>query len=174
MSKALDDRLGVALVLELMKNAPRNVDLVAAFTVQEEIGMRGAQVAARHFKPDIGIAVDATPANDLPMQRDGENTFYNSKLGLGPAIYVRNSNTIDDPRLVQFLYGDRPAGADPIPVASTGRRRDRCGRDPAGRGWRSGDLYLRAAPLYTHGHERGANRSTGRTPMRCYSKGCED
>jgi endoglucanase len=103
MSKALDNRLGVALVLELIKHAPQSVDLLAAFTVQEEIGMRGAQVAASYFRPDAAIVVDATPAHDLPMQRDGENTFYNSKLGLGPAIYVRNSSSIDDPRLVRFF-----------------------------------------------------------------------
>jgi putative aminopeptidase FrvX len=103
MSKALDNRLGVSIVLELIKHAPASVDLLAAFTVQEEIGMRGAQVAANHFQPDAAIVVDATPAHDMPMQREGENAFYNSKLGLGPAIYVRNSNTIDDPRLVRFF-----------------------------------------------------------------------
>lgn len=120
MSKALDDRLGVALVLELMKNAPRTVDLVAGFTVQEEIGMRGAQVAAHHFKPDMAIVVDATPANDLPMQRDGENAFYNSKLGLGPAIYVRNSNTIDDPRLVRFFAEAAQRARIPFQVRQPG------------------------------------------------------
>ena len=120
MSKALDNRLGVAIVLELMKHAPRNVDLVAAFTVQEEIGMRGAQVAAHHFKPDIGIVVDATPANDLPMQREGENTFYNSKLGLGPAIYVRNSNAIDDPRLVRFFVETATRARIPFQVRQPG------------------------------------------------------
>jgi putative aminopeptidase FrvX len=82
---------------------PASLDVLAAFTVQEEIGLRGAQVAANHFRPDLAIVIDATPANDLPMQREGENTFYNSKLGLGPAIYVSNQSTIDDPRLVRFF-----------------------------------------------------------------------
>ncbi|MBI2759781.1 MAG: M42 family peptidase [Chloroflexi bacterium] len=103
MSKALDNRLGVARLIELIKSAPSNIDLLAAFTVQEEIGLRGAKVAAQYFNPDLAIAIDATPANDLPMQYEGENTFYNTKLGLGPAIYVNNSSTIDDPRLVRFL-----------------------------------------------------------------------
>ncbi len=48
-------------------------------------------MAAHYFKPDLAIVIDATPANDLPMQIEGENTFYNTKLGLGPAIYVSNS-----------------------------------------------------------------------------------
>ncbi len=103
MSKSLDDRIGVAMLIELVKSAPGNVDLLAAFTVQEEIGLRGAKVAAHYFNPDIAIVIDATPANDLPMQQEGENTFYNTKLGLGPAVYVANSSTLDDPRLVRFI-----------------------------------------------------------------------
>jgi putative aminopeptidase FrvX len=103
MSKALDDRIGVAILMALVKTAPSNIDLLAAFTVQEEIGLRGAKVAANYFMPDMAIAIDATPANDLPMQREGENTFYNTKLGLGPAIYVSNASTLDDPRLVRFV-----------------------------------------------------------------------
>jgi endoglucanase len=103
MSKALDNRLGVATLIELVKAAPSNIDLLAAFTVQEEIGLRGAKVAAQHLNPDVAIVIDATPANDLPMQTKGENIFYNSKLGLGPAIYLTDSSAIDDPRLVRLL-----------------------------------------------------------------------
>jgi tetrahedral aminopeptidase len=103
MSKSLDDRIGVALLIELVKSAPRHVDLLAAFTVQEEIGLRGARVAANYFEPDLAIAIDATPAEDLPVQYDGENTFYNTMLGLGPAVYVANASTLDDPRLVRFV-----------------------------------------------------------------------
>ncbi len=103
MSKALDDRIGVAILIELVKSAPSHVDLLAAFTVQEEIGLRGAKVAAHYFEPDAAIVIDATPANDLPMQQDGENTFYNTRLGMGPAIYLANSSTLDDPRLVRFM-----------------------------------------------------------------------
>ncbi len=103
MSKSLDNRLGIATLIELLKVSNPNIDLCAAFTVQEEIGLRGAKVAAQYFKPDLAIVIDATPANDLPMQFEGENIFYNTKLGLGPAIYVSNSSTIDDPRLVRFM-----------------------------------------------------------------------
>jgi len=103
MSKAIDDRIGVVTLIELLKAAPPNIDVLAAFTVQEEIGLRGAKVAANYFHPDLGIAIDSTPANDMPMQRDGENTFYNSRLGYGPAIYLANSSAMDDPRLVRFI-----------------------------------------------------------------------
>ena len=120
MSKALDDRLGVATLIELVKSAPSNIDLLAAFTVQEEIGLRGAKVAAQYFHPDMAIAIDATPANDLPMQYEGENTFYNTKLGLGPAIYVNNSSTIDDPRLVRFLQETAEKSKIPYQIRQPG------------------------------------------------------
>lgn len=103
MSKALDNRIGVATLIELVKSAPTNIDVLAAFTVQEEIGLRGAKVAAQALDPDLGIVIDATPANDLPMQTSGENTFYNCRLGLGPAIYVADASAIGEPRLVAYL-----------------------------------------------------------------------
>lgn len=103
MSKAIDDRIGVAILIELLKHAPKNIELCLAFSVQEEIGLRGAKVAAYHFNPDLAIAVDSTPARDLPEFDGAENTTYNTRLGFGPAIYVANSSAVDDPRLVRFL-----------------------------------------------------------------------
>ena len=103
MSKAIDDRIGVATLIELLKHAPANIDLCAAFSVQEEIGLRGAKVAAQYFNPDMAIAIDSTPAYDLPVYDGSENTSYNVKLGLGPAIYIADGSTLHDPRLVRFL-----------------------------------------------------------------------
>ncbi len=103
IAKALDDRFGVVTLLELVKNAPANIDLLAAFTVQEEIGVRGAKVAAYAFNPDLAVVVDATPANDLPSWDGEENNSFNTKLGLGPAIYIADDNTFSDPRLVRHL-----------------------------------------------------------------------
>ena len=71
--KALDNRLGVATLIELVKHAPPNIDLQAAFTVQEEIGSRGARVAAFAFNPDLAIVLDSTPAYDLPAWDTDEN-----------------------------------------------------------------------------------------------------
>ncbi len=102
-AKALDDRIGVATLIELLRHAPPNVDLLAAFTVQEEVGLRGAQVAAHAHNPDLGIALDCTPANDLPAWDGEENTRYNTRLGAGPAIYVADSATLSDPRLIRHL-----------------------------------------------------------------------
>ncbi len=101
--KALDDRLGVATLIELLKHAPENVELLAAFSVQEEIGLRGARVAAYGFNPDLAIAVDSTPAFDLPVWEETENSVYNTRLGGGPAIYIADSGTLSDPRLIRHL-----------------------------------------------------------------------
>lgn len=105
MAKSIDDRIGVAIVIELLKNAPSNVDICAAFTVQEEIGLRGAKVAAQYFCPDLAIAIDSTPANDLPVHDGSENMTYNTKLGFGTAIYIADGSMLHDPRLVRFLAG---------------------------------------------------------------------
>ena len=103
MSKSIDDRIGVAMLIELLKNAPKNIELCLSFSVQEEIGLRGAKVAGYYFNPDLAIAVDSTPSRDLPDFDGKENYTYNTKLGFGPAIYMANSSTIDNPRLVSFL-----------------------------------------------------------------------
>jgi tetrahedral aminopeptidase len=102
-AKALDNRLGVATLIELIKHAPPQVDLQAAFTVQEELGLRGARVAAYALDPDMAIAIDSTPANDLPVWDSSENAVYNTRLGAGPALYIADSGTLSDPRLVSYL-----------------------------------------------------------------------
>jgi endoglucanase len=138
LSKSIDDRIGVATVVELLKDAPSSVDLCAAFTVQEEIGLRGAKVAAQYFNPDLAIAVDSTPAHDLPMFDDTENVSYNTKLGAGPAIYVADGSTLHDPRLVRFLA--ETAEAEHIPYQF---------RQPGGGGTNSGSIQRALAGIPT-------------------------
>ena len=103
MAKSIDDRIGVAILIELIKHTPANIDLCAAFSVQEEIGLRGAKVAAHFFAPDLAIAIEATPARDLPSQNGSENTTYNTRLGLGPAVGITDGAALHDSRLVQLL-----------------------------------------------------------------------
>jgi putative aminopeptidase FrvX len=138
MSKAIDDRIGVATLIELFRQAPPTIDLCAAFSVQEEIGLRGAKVAAQYFKPDIAIAVDSTPANDMPLYDGGENISYNTKLGLGPAIYIADGSTLHDPRLVRFLA--ETAEAEGIPYQF---------RQPGGGGTDSGAIQRSLAGIPT-------------------------
>lgn len=109
-ARALDDRIGVASLIELFRHAPPNIDLLAAFTVQEEVGLRGARVAAYALDPDLAIVLDCTPARDLPVYDsqgftpiDVENLHYNTRLGGGAAIYIADRSTISDPRLIRHL-----------------------------------------------------------------------
>jgi len=120
LSKAIDDRIGVATLIELIKSAPPHLDLLAAFSVQEEIGLRGATVAGYTFNPDLAIAIDATPAYDLPKYDGQESVFYNTRLGLGPAIYVQNRSAIDDPRLVRCLRETAEAHKIPYQIRQPG------------------------------------------------------
>jgi endoglucanase len=136
LSKSIDDRIGVATLIELVKHAPSNIDLCAAFTVQEEIGLRGAKVAAYYFNPDLAIAVDSTPARDLPVFDGGENMTYNARLGLGPAIYIADGSTLHDPRLVRFL--EETARAEKVPYQI---------RQPGGGGTDSGAIQRSLAGI---------------------------
>jgi putative aminopeptidase FrvX len=120
MAKSIDDRIGVATLIELLKHAPSDIDLCLAFSVQEEIGLRGAKVAAQYFKPDLAIAIDSTPANDLPLHDGSENTIYNTRLGLGPAIYVADGSTFHDPRLVRLLRETAEAEKIPYQIRQPG------------------------------------------------------
>jgi len=130
LAKALDNRLGVVTLLELFKNAPANIDLLGAFTVQEENGLRGAKVAAYTFDPDLAIVVDATPANDLPTWDGEENTSFNTKLGHGPAIYIADGDTLSDPRLVRYLIETAQSEAIPYQI-----------RQPGGGGTDAGSIH---------------------------------
>lgn len=120
LGKALDDRLGVATLLELVKNPPPGIQLLASFSVQEEIGLRGARVAAYALNPDVAIAVDSTPANDLPTWDGEENAFFNTRLGAGPAIYVVDRGTLSDPRLVQHFVRTAEKEGIPHQIRQTG------------------------------------------------------
>ena len=100
IGKAFDNRAGCAALVELLRTEPYPFDLVAAFTVQEEVGLRGAEVAAYSIKPDVAFVLESTPAYDLPNKDD---VSPNVALGEGPSIYVMDRGTIQDPRLVSFI-----------------------------------------------------------------------
>jgi putative aminopeptidase FrvX len=100
MGKAFDDRVGCAVLVELLQGEPFRFDLHAAFTVQEEVGLRGASVAAYATDPDCGLALEGTVADDLPKEKEGSPT---TELGKGPAVTVMDRSFIADKRLVQLL-----------------------------------------------------------------------
>lgn len=88
--KAFDDRVGCAVLIELLK-ADYPFDLYGVFTVQEEMGLRGARVAAFAVDPDAGIALEGTICDELPRERDVPTA---TKLDHGPAITVADRSFI--------------------------------------------------------------------------------
>jgi endoglucanase len=134
--KALDDRIGVATLIELVQHAPPGIDLQAAFTVQEENGLRGARVASYAFDPDLAIVLDSTPAFDQPAWDDNENTRYNTRLGHGPAIYIADAATLSDPRLVRHLVETAESLGIPYQI-----------RQPGGGGTDAGAIHKQRAGI---------------------------
>jgi endoglucanase len=99
VSKAMDDRIGVAVLIETLlklKKTPHQVYFV--FSVQEEVGLRGATTAAFGLDPDIGIAVDVTRSGDTP-----KGIKMDVSLGSGPAIKVRDGGMLSDPQVVDWM-----------------------------------------------------------------------
>jgi len=99
--KSLDNRISVFILISALRRVENcGCDLYAVFTAQEEVGIRGARVAAQRIQPEIGIALDTTIANDLPGSGDHEAC---TKLGDGTAIKVMDKSVICTPSLVEFL-----------------------------------------------------------------------
>lgn len=97
--KAIDDRIGCAILLEtLKKDLP--IDCWFAFTVQEEIGGRGAHASSFRIQPDIALVVEGTTAADLPM---AEGAARVCAAGQGPVLPFMDKATIYDRSLWQLL-----------------------------------------------------------------------
>jgi len=101
VSPYMDNRVSCAILLETMTRIPaENLnDLYFVFTVQEEVGLRGARTAAYAVDPDYGIAVDVTDVDDTP----GSEKNGTVQLGKGAAIKVMDSSVISHPDVVNKL-----------------------------------------------------------------------
>ncbi|MBD3627132.1 M42 family metallopeptidase [Cyclobacterium sp.] len=99
--KSIDNRIAVFILLETLRELKSPAfDVYATFTVQEEVGLRGAQVSAHHINPDFGIALDTTIAFDLPGASEHEKI---TELGKGTAIKIMDASAICDYRMVAFM-----------------------------------------------------------------------
>ena len=101
--KSLDNRLAVFILIEMFKKLKGKevpYDIYGVFTVQEEVGIRGANVAALKIKPDFGFGLDTTIAFDLPGAAAHEMI---TKLGEGTAIKIMDASTICDYRMVDYM-----------------------------------------------------------------------
>jgi tetrahedral aminopeptidase len=99
VSKAMDDRISVAVQMEVLRrleNTPHEIHFV--FSVQEEVGLRGATTAAYGADPDLGISVDVTLTGDTP-----KGVKMEVGLGKGPAVKVRDGRMLSDPRVVRLM-----------------------------------------------------------------------
>jgi putative aminopeptidase FrvX len=101
--KSLDNRLAVFIaieVLRLLKGKALPNDVYMVFTVQEEVGIRGANAAAMAINPHFGFGLDTTIAFDLPGAAAHEMI---TKLGEGTAIKIMDASTICDVRMVRYM-----------------------------------------------------------------------
>ena len=99
--KSIDNRVAVFILIETLKQLKDPAyDVYATFTVQEEVGIRGANVAAHGINPDFGIALDTTIAFDVPGAQAHEKV---TELGKGTAIKIMDASTICDYRMVEFM-----------------------------------------------------------------------
>ncbi len=98
-AKALDDRIGCAAALQLLER-PLPVDCVFAFTVQQEVGCRGAFGAAFSLEPEIALILEAAPAVDLPNVKEARQ---GCRAGEGPVLTYMDGGAVYDRDLFRLL-----------------------------------------------------------------------
>jgi endoglucanase len=114
--KAFDDRAGCAVLIELLKE-DFPFDLYAVFTVQEEVGLRGARVAAYSVEPDCAIILEGTIADDLPKKQDLSPT---SRLGDGPVVSLMDHSFIAHQKMLRHLFAVAEAKGIPYQLKQPG------------------------------------------------------
>lgn len=102
-AKSLDNRVSVFILLEALrelKDLDVPYDVYGVFTVQEEIGIRGAMVAGHHIEPDFSFGLDTTIAFDVPGAQAHEQI---TEMGKGTAIKIMDGSTVCDTRMVRYM-----------------------------------------------------------------------
>jgi tetrahedral aminopeptidase len=114
MGKALDDRAGCAVLIELLKS-DYPFDLHAVFTVQEEVGLRGARVAAYAINPRMAFVLETTVCDDLPKKKDISRI---TRMGAGPAITISDRSVVAAKGLVRRLVATAEKERIPYQIKS--------------------------------------------------------
>ena len=117
-AKAFDDRIGCYMMIELLKKR-YSFDLYAAFTTQEEIGLRGGRVAAYRNLPDMAFILEGTPAGDYP-QSQVKDVSRAPALGKGPVITVMDRTVFCDKGLIKLLTDTAKASRIPYQIKRPG------------------------------------------------------
>jgi endoglucanase len=147
LAKAWDNRIGCALAAETLKQlgASHPNTAIAVATVQEEVGLRGAQTSAFKVKPDVGIALDVGIAHDTP------GTEGEEKLGGGTIVVVYDSSAIPNRGLLDLVVDTARRQRIPLQFESVER-----GGTDAGRIHLSGEgvpcISLGVPARYIHSH----------------------
>ncbi|MCX6081063.1 MAG: M42 family metallopeptidase [Chloroflexi bacterium] len=123
VAKSMDDRIGCAVAIEALKalkSTPHEVYFV--FSTQEEVGTRGAETSAYGIDPDLGFSIDVTGWGDTPSQKG-----FEMNLGKGPAIKIKDSGMLSDPRIVNWMISTAekakiPYQREVLPAGSTDAR----------------------------------------------------
>ena len=114
LGKAWDDRIGDAVLVEAIRRTaamPHPNQLFYVATTQEEIGLRGARTAAQVVKPDIGIAIEGGITGDTAGAHPEESQV---KLGAGPGMFLYDSSTIPNRKLVAFVRATAKGAGIPL------------------------------------------------------------
>jgi putative aminopeptidase FrvX len=116
--KAFDDRAGCAVLVALIERGPYPFDFWPVFTTMEEVGLRGAQVAAYRVMPDAALVLEGTICDDGPREEDVSPT---TTVGKGPAISPMDRSVIADRRLVRLLIETAEAEGIPYQLKQPGK-----------------------------------------------------
>ncbi|MGF1506838.1 MAG: M42 family metallopeptidase [Anaerolineae bacterium] len=149
IAKSMDDRIGCAVQIEVMKavaddDLPNHVAFV--FSVQEEVGLRGAQTAAYGVEPDIGIAIDVTLTGDTPKA----DPPMAVSLGKGPASKIKDSRMIADADVVRLMVdAAEAAGVDYQREVLTGGTTDAAAMQLTRAGVKAGCLSIPCRFVHT-------------------------
>ncbi|HOI85122.1 MAG TPA: M42 family metallopeptidase [Acholeplasmataceae bacterium] len=148
LGKAWDNRIGSAVVIEVLKRLDKHDtnQLFATFTVQEEVGLRGAKTSSHVVNPEIAIAVDTGLANDVPGGESQEQS-----LGKGPQIFLYDAGLVPHQGLRQFVI--QVAKEENIPYQEpflTGGRTDAGHMHLAHQG--AASLSIGVPTRYMHSH----------------------
>lgn len=111
--KAFDDRAGCAQMIEHIKGDPFPFDVYFVFTVQEEVGLRGARVMGESLRPDVAIILESTACHEIPQAKDEPDITTITKLGQGPAISYMDRTSIAHPGLLKHFVATAEANNIP-------------------------------------------------------------
>lgn len=132
--KAFDDRVGCAVLIEMLKKS-HAIPLYAVFTVQEEIGLRGATVAAHSVDPEIALIIEGTTASDVVGT---EKHHYVTQLGKGPALSVMDRGMIANHHFNRYVTEIAEESGIPVQI-----------REGASGGNDAGRIHLHKAGVLT-------------------------